>query len=416
MKKTLASLALPACLLFASSAVRAQWASQGAGLPVKPSAGASSASAAAKPLPKEIILYVYGGNDPSFEFSSRMNASADATPNLVHLKVSGGTELIGRLREIQAAGSRITKLVIDAHGAPGLTEAMDSSDLPRFKGLDAVFAPGTDIIFHSCSVAVGEEGRRFLKNVGTTLLTKGGTVTAAEGTFYFYGDKVSRALMPDFEGYSPKGWVRYTAVAGGGGSFQYIPVGVEEVGEKGDARLRQAEALAQLHARVERTMQGAALLGGSRAVEFKVGADAWLADKGVGAAGAVARSQLDFQHALVRAGAKAFLPRAVPAIDQAHAAAVGELKAQTAGLQRSIDAGAALARKGISAAESKAQAALDEAARLKEAGIRAAGTFARETWKAEVEGAATLYNASRQAASEAKEAVAKRLRSLWNRL
>lgn len=382
------ALVLSACLTLAASSVRAHW---GAPKPDTPAADLADylnggGKAAAKTLPKEIVLYVYGGADPKFEFSSRMNAAVDYTPNLVHVRVEGGAELALRLGEILKAGSRITKLVIDAHGAPGLTEAVDRSDLPRFKGLDAVFAPNTDIIFHSCSVAEGAEGRRFLKDVGATLLTKGGTVTAATGTFYFYGDRTSRTLMPDVEGFSPKGWLRYSAAPGGGGTFTYIPVGVQEVGEKGDARLRQAEALAKSQARVDRFLAGAGVDAGAKAADLTVRADEWCASNCVRGAEIVAQAHLDVKHRVLREGVKSFSPALVPAVDQAHKAATQGLRAATARVQGTISRGAALTRKGIAVLSSETQKRLDDVTRLREAGIRAAGNAARRVWKAEVYG------------------------------
>ena len=217
-----------------------------------------SAAILPKSVPKQVIVYAYGGRDKNIEFQSRANAVVSATPEVLHLKVAFDSDFTAELKAIQKTGAKISKLVIDSHGSAGSSQVFGSADLPGMKGLDAAFAAPADIYFHACNIAVGKAGEDFLKKIGSTLLTKGGSVTGTAGEYADFGNL--RYATPDIEGMTLKGYVRYRVYPGGKGDFSYIPVGVQEGAERVDSRIRQAEALARIKTKSDRMMAGLAVV------------------------------------------------------------------------------------------------------------------------------------------------------------
>lgn len=332
-------------------------------------------------LPTEIILYVAGGNDKSFNFSARMHAVVDATPELIHLHAPAPADLVAGLKRLKDLNVRVSKLAIDAHGAPAHTEVISRDNLPQFDGLGAAFSPNAKILFHSCSVANGEAGRRFLVDIGKTLLPKGGTITAAVGTYYFYGSNAG-GIYPILPGYTPQGYIRYTALPGGmEGLFGYVPFGAQEYGERADAEIRKMEGLARLSVKAERMVKGLGVQLGADALDAQAGAMDWLADRSAAGAQFLAQSQLDASHRLARSGSNLVAPTLTPAVDAAHGAAGARIRFAARTVKSDLAAVRTLAEKGIERAEDGAQAALDAELSLREAALKAGGIVAREAWE-----------------------------------
>lgn len=203
-----------------------------------------------------IVLQVYnvdhdGEVDPIIEPEVEINYRSNKTADRRVLEVTGPQDFAVKLRRLRDEGVRIRRLYLQAHGRPGGNTIIDDDSLPSFQGLDDAFVPGAEVLFQSCSVGQGEEGMRFLKNMGRTLLPKGGRITAPVWTYLTMGstkDRVETALLTPAplwakpfiivaglrtNGVSPLGNLRYDAPPGGGdGSFTYLQPGVAEVREQ----------------------------------------------------------------------------------------------------------------------------------------------------------------------------------------
>jgi hypothetical protein len=140
--------------------------------------------------------------------------------------------------------------------------------VPAFIGLDRVFAPGAEIVFHSCSVAEGADGKRFLEDVARTLLRKGGRVTAP--LWYYAGGtpRLRSAVGPlggKLEGWSLAGWLRFELRPDGTGSFKRLLPGTQETRELGQTLSDQGrDAYRRVESRA-RAAAGAAAAGARRA-------------------------------------------------------------------------------------------------------------------------------------------------------
>ena len=230
-----------------------------------------------------IVLQVYnvdrnGEVDAIIEPEADVNFRTNRTSDRRLLEVTGPQDFAAKLRKLRDQGVRIRRLYLQAHGRPGGNTIIDEDSLPSFQGLDDAFVPGAEVLFQSCSVAQGEEGMRFLKRMGRTLLPKGGRITAPVWTYFTVGsakDRLETALLTPaplwakpfiliaglrMNGISPLGNLRYDVdPEGGDGEFTYLQPGVAEVREHVQAHGDQFdEAVYRLECGVRATVVSAA--------------------------------------------------------------------------------------------------------------------------------------------------------------
>ncbi len=390
----------------------AQWSAPVAGSPAAQladylnKAGRGSASVLPKDIPKQVIIYAYGGSDKNIEFQSRANAAVSATPEVLHLKVAFGADFTAQLKAIQKTGAKISKLVIDSHGSAGSSQVFGSADLSGMKGLDAAFAAPADIYFHACNVAVGKAGEKFLQDIGSTLLTKGGSVTGTVGEYADFGKL--RYATPEIEGMTVKGYTRYRVYPGGKGEFSYIPLGVQEGAERMDAKIRQAESLARIKTKTDRMMAGLAV----DAAEL-FGASAVRANNIVGTGAlqggtAVVNANLEGHRRL----AKAVAPTSAgPAIDLAVDQTQARIRDQSRKMQKALKDGNNLVKAGGEVLRREIQEELTRAERVQQEVIRIGGTAARVVFESQVYGPWEGFARANQGATWA----AGKISAWWNK-
>ncbi len=365
-----------------------------------------SAAILPKSVPKQVIVYAYGGRDKNIEFQSRANAVVSATPEVLHLKVAFDSDFTAELKAIQKTGAKISKLVIDSHGSAGSSQVFGSADLPGMKGLDAAFAAPADIYFHACNIAVGKAGEDFLKKIGSTLLTKGGSVTGTAGEYADFGNL--RYATPDIEGMTLKGYVRYRVYPGGKGDFSYIPVGVQEGAERVDSRIRQAEALARIKTKSDRMMAGLAVVSAEVLEASYLRANLIIGINSIQGGTAVVNANLEGHRRL----AKAVAPNSAgPAIDLTVDQTQARIRDQSRKMQKALNDGTNLMKAGGEILRQEVQKELTRAERVQQEVIVIGGTAARVVFESQVYGPLEGFARAKQGASWA----AGKLSAWWNK-
>lgn len=399
-KNTLLKAFLAALVYAAPAPLAAQWTAPVPGSPAARLAeylnktGAGSAAILPKDVPRQVVVYAYGGTDKNIEFQSRANAVIAATPEVLHLKVSFGPDFTARLKGIQKTGAKISKLVIDSHGSAGSSQVFGSGDLAAMKGLDSAFAAPADIYFHACNIAVGKAGEKFLQDIGTTLLAKGGSVTGTVGEYNDFGPL--RYGMPEVEGMTLKGYLRYKVYPGGKGDFSYIPVGVQEVGERADARIRQAEALARAKTKTDRMIAGFAVDTIKLFGDASVDATKTVGGGALSGGGFLMNANLEGHRRL----AKAVAPGgAAPVIDYTVNTAQVQLRDQSRKMRKKLDEGAVVVKVGSEIIRQDIQRGLTRAERIQQDVIQIGGTAVRTVWETQYYGPLESFSRAKDGAT-----------------
>jgi len=203
-----------------------------------------------------IVLHVYStnrgdGEDPMVEANARITNAVNKSPGRRLVRAQTSEDFARELQKLKTEGVRVRKLVIEGHGAPGFMGAVDSGSLASLKGMDEVFAPGAEIVFHSCSIAQGPEGVRFIRDMSKTLLARNGGTIVAPVWYYLWFRSEARPFMGQAAGQlggSPLGYMEARVAPGGEVRLLYTQPGVHEVREAaGDGVDRVENLMAAAH-------------------------------------------------------------------------------------------------------------------------------------------------------------------------
>lgn len=202
-----------------------------------------------RPIVLHVLYNPAAGGDARLQDNAYITHVTNYTAGRRVLKVDGAADFAARLGQLKKDGVRVRQLIIDAHGSPASTQIMDADTVKGFAGLEGLFAPGAEILFSSCNTGKGDEGIAFMRQVGKTLLSRGGgRVTAAVDYVRFLPAHLRPLAGPAALAQgdvSLRGYLQLRVEPGGEGRLYYLPPGGQEFLSQVDTRAHQAVDLAR---------------------------------------------------------------------------------------------------------------------------------------------------------------------------
>ena len=204
---------------------------------------------AGDPIVLHVVYNPASGGDQRLTDNARLTQVTNYTAGRRILSVKGSQDFASQLAALKKDGVKVRQMIIDAHGAPGFTQIIDSGNVGQFSGAAGLFTPGAEIWFTSCNTGKGEEGVKFMKAVGNTFLAQGGGRVTASVDYVRFLTPAARALigpvtMAQGEA-SPGGYVQLRVQPGGAAKLYYLPPGAQEMLAQADTRGHQIADLAK---------------------------------------------------------------------------------------------------------------------------------------------------------------------------
>ena len=128
-------------------------------------------------MAKKLYIYDSTSSLDVAQAACRFGASSD----IVTLAISSASQLVTEFEKLVQAGATFDRMLIQTHGNAGMiffNHVALTADtlLSKFanRGFDALFPVSTRVYFVGCTVASGDEGKRFMTVAGGIFLKRSG--------------------------------------------------------------------------------------------------------------------------------------------------------------------------------------------------------------------------------------------------